>query len=168
MCSLRYICAWKVRAFKHCIGIIDGTLVGVSRPARCQSQLVMYNGHRRKHVLKFQGLTTADGIIVHIYGPIEGHRHYWTISMRINLEEELPEWLAVKDTKYWVHEDSGYAWRLFLETPFHRSHLDPVQLASTKASSSEKITVQWVVKENKLFFSAVECNRKLRLIQSPV
>lgn len=69
----------------------------------------MYNEHKFKHVLKFQALTTADGLIVNIYGSIGDRRHYWTIYTLNNLEEQIPGCLTVEDTKYWVYDDSGYA-----------------------------------------------------------
>ncbi|OWZ10500.1 hypothetical protein PHMEG_00016650 [Phytophthora megakarya] len=39
------------------------------------SQKSVYNGHKRKHALKYQTLTTPDGLIVHLYGPFSGRNH---------------------------------------------------------------------------------------------
>ncbi|ETV69898.1 hypothetical protein H257_14497 [Aphanomyces astaci] len=32
----------------------------------------IYSGHKRKHCLNFQGLTTPDGLCIHLFGPLEG------------------------------------------------------------------------------------------------
>ena len=43
-----------------------------NRPTR--HQRVMFNGHKRCHAFKFQGTVTPDGVIVSLYGPVEGSR----------------------------------------------------------------------------------------------
>jgi hypothetical protein len=54
-------------------GFIDGTVRPMCRPSKHQRKC--YNGHKRVHALKFQSVTTPDGLIVHLFGPIEGRRH---------------------------------------------------------------------------------------------
>ena len=41
-------------------------------------QRVAYNGHKRKHAMKFQGVTSPCGLALHLSGPLEGRRHEWT------------------------------------------------------------------------------------------
>lgn len=65
----------KGAAMENCIGFIDGTIVGVARPRGYMRQLVVYNGHKRKHALKYRAINTPDGMIVHAHGPVEGRRH---------------------------------------------------------------------------------------------
>ncbi|CAM9671795.1 unnamed protein product [Sphacelaria rigidula] len=45
---------------------IDGTGRAVSRPVR--GQRAVYNGHKKLHALKYQGLVTPDGIIADLWG----------------------------------------------------------------------------------------------------
>ena len=44
-----------------------------NRPAR--DQRAYYNGHKRKHAIKVQGVVTPDGIVVDLFGPELGARH---------------------------------------------------------------------------------------------
>ena len=44
-----------------------------NRPTR--DQRLYYNGHKRKHAIKFQGVVTPDGIVVDLFGPELGARH---------------------------------------------------------------------------------------------
>ncbi|KIJ22600.1 hypothetical protein M422DRAFT_196977, partial [Sphaerobolus stellatus SS14] len=37
-----------------------------------QHQQVVYNGHERAHCLKFQAIVIPNGMITHLYGPVEG------------------------------------------------------------------------------------------------
>ena len=52
---------------------VDGTVRGTTRPIR--NQRMIYNGHKRKHALKYQSLTTPNGMIANLFGPVEGKRH---------------------------------------------------------------------------------------------
>ena len=42
-------------------------------------QMIVYNGHKRQHALKYQSITTPNGMIANLYGPVEGKRHDATI-----------------------------------------------------------------------------------------
>ncbi|CAN0383785.1 unnamed protein product [Pylaiella littoralis] len=55
------------------LGFIDGTVRGIARPKR--DQRLFYNGHKRKHAMKFQGVITPDGLFVDLWGPVVGTRH---------------------------------------------------------------------------------------------
>lgn len=52
------------------IGFIDGTVRGICRPIKYQRSC--YNGHKRKHALKFQSVTLPNGLILQMFGPMEG------------------------------------------------------------------------------------------------
>ncbi|KAF0698103.1 hypothetical protein As57867_003465, partial [Aphanomyces stellatus] len=53
---------------KTCIGFIDGTVREICRPGK-KIQKAAYNGHKRKHAVKYQAVSMPDGLIVHLYGP---------------------------------------------------------------------------------------------------
>ena len=52
---------------------IDCTIRGICSPTWFQRQV--YNGHKKFHSLKFQALKLPNGLIGHLYGPIEGRRN---------------------------------------------------------------------------------------------
>jgi hypothetical protein len=49
-------------------GFIDSTLKKTCRPTFYQK--AAYSGHKGCHGIKFQNVTTPDGYIAHLYGPI--------------------------------------------------------------------------------------------------
>ncbi|KAI9103920.1 hypothetical protein DFS34DRAFT_569269, partial [Phlyctochytrium arcticum] len=49
------------------IGFIDSTVRANCRPSIHQRQV--YNGHKQFHALKYQSVSTPNGIIVHLSGP---------------------------------------------------------------------------------------------------
>ena len=87
--SERFINAWcqaisdAGAPLTTCFGFIDGTVIGVCRPG--QNQSLHYNGHKRKHALKFQGVLMPDGIIHDLSGPYMGINHDTTLLARFNL-----------------------------------------------------------------------------------
>jgi hypothetical protein len=44
----------KSNGLDNCVGFIDGTVLGIARPGDPDLQRVAYNGHKKKHALKFQ------------------------------------------------------------------------------------------------------------------
>ena len=85
----------KSRALSNCVGFIDGTVIGISRRKGSNRQRVMYNGHKRKHALKYLAVNTPDGLILHTCGRIEGRRHDWMLHVRSGLDEVLPNVLEI-------------------------------------------------------------------------
>ncbi|CAB1110273.1 unnamed protein product [Ectocarpus sp. CCAP 1310/34] len=56
---------------------------------------MFYNGHKRKHAMKFQGVITPDGLFVDLWGPVAGTRHDSFILAQSGLMEELSMLRAV-------------------------------------------------------------------------
>ena len=83
-----------------CFALIDATLHQICRPwdggrrrhtIRNQNniQQAAYSGHKRHHGLKFQSVIVPDGMIVEMFGPVEGRRHDTTVLKSSNLEQQL-------------------------------------------------------------------------------
>ena len=51
----------------NCFGFIVGTVQPMCRPTH--NQRLVYNGHKRCHALKYQGVMLANGIMGHLAGP---------------------------------------------------------------------------------------------------
>ena len=56
----------KGSALKDCWGFVDGTCHQTMRPQEHQD--LFYNGKDRVHSVKFQALTTPDGLMLHVFG----------------------------------------------------------------------------------------------------
>lgn len=44
----------KTKEHRNCVGCIDGTVTCIARPSGEMHQRVSYNGHKRKHSIKYQ------------------------------------------------------------------------------------------------------------------
>ena len=87
-------------AVTTCFGLIDATLHLISRPwaggkrrhglrNTNNLQRAVYSGHKRHHGLKFQSVVVPDGMIVEMFGPVEGRRHDVTVLKASKLEQKL-------------------------------------------------------------------------------
>jgi hypothetical protein len=54
-------------------GFIDCTIRCMCRPSQYQRQA--YSGHKKVHALKYQAVKLPNGLIGHLYGPVEGRRN---------------------------------------------------------------------------------------------
>lgn len=63
----------KWESLGECVGLIDGTFIGIYQPGNSEVKKAVHNGHK-KRALKFQKVTAPDGLILHLHaaGPIEG------------------------------------------------------------------------------------------------
>lgn len=153
----------KCEVLDHCIGFLDGTVIGIARPGSNIEQNAAYNGHKRKHALKFQTMTTPDGLILHAFGPLEGCRHDWALFVRSNIETQLENVCFVNGVQFYVHADSGYNRRTVIDVPFQGAHLTRAQKKANTATASVRVTVEWAYKEVKLYWTTVDFKRKLRV-----
>jgi DDE superfamily endonuclease len=99
---------------------------------------------------------------------MEGRRHDWTLFLQSGLDNQLAEKLCIGGTQYCLYGDSGYSQREYLEIPYQGSALSAHQRAFNKQMSAARITVEWIFKEIKAYWSCVDFKRKLSINQSPV
>lgn len=151
------------------IGFIDGTVLRVARPSGIHMmQLVGYNGHKRKHGIKFQIVSGPDGMVLNCYGPMEDHRHELILCSRSSMDEELEETLSIHGRQFCVFEDSGYNRRWFLDTTWKGASLTAGQKPLNKAMPSLRVKVEWIFNKEKQFFPMVDFKRKMKIEEAPV
>jgi hypothetical protein len=64
----------------------------MSRPGGDGSiQRSAYSGHKRFHCFSYQTVATPDGLIIHLYGPVEGRRHDLTLYRASGMDHLLEE-----------------------------------------------------------------------------
>lgn len=138
--------ATQVRSFcghPIVVGFIDGTVREICKPSVLQGPL--YNGKDRKHSLKYQAITTPDGIIRHLAGPYPGTRH----DQFMLHDSGVLDWLAAfpleheHKTRYCIYADAGYSTQPGILIPFHDPELNAIHAGYNAAMSSVRISVEW-------------------------
>lgn len=67
-----------------------------------------------------------------------------------------------------MYGDRGNSQRWYLEVPFQGTNHILAQKAFHKATSEVWITVEWIFKEIKMYFTTVDFKRKMKIMESPV
>jgi hypothetical protein len=97
----------KDAPLETCWGFIDGTMRRIARPIYGQESV--YNGWKRGHYLKYQAIVAPDGLIVHLYGPVEGRLHDSTIMVQSEILTMLEAHAYKPDgTPVQIYSDSAY------------------------------------------------------------
>ena len=144
-------------------GFIDGTVRGICRPKSYQQSV--FNGHKRIHALKFQSIVAPNGVIVDLFGPIEGRRHDAALLNESNLLERMDiETLH----NYAVYGDPAYPLRPNLIVPFRAGALTPEQLDFNGTMSRVRESVEWAFGNILRLFAFLDFKKNLKLYLQPV
>ena len=120
-------------------GFIDGTARPIARPRL--NQRLFYSGHKRFHCLKYHAVTTPDGMVVHLFGPVAGRHH----DLFVLRESGLQEAIAQDDrfAPYVLYGDPGYLSTNQISCPFKGSNIDAAQQEFNRLMSSARVSVEW-------------------------
>jgi len=92
-------------------GFIDGTMRAICRPDK--SQEIYYSGYKKCHAVKYQALSTPDGLIAHLAGPYTGRESDWTAYQSSGLVGKLRELQLVDypdpDKRFYIYGDPAYS-----------------------------------------------------------
>lgn len=159
----------RVSALQNCVGYLDCTKVKVSRPGGSNAnQRALYSGHKRTWCLKFQTVSTPDGLIFHLYGPEDGRRHDTTLYAKSNLDLLLQNGLSVGATQFCLYADQAYILRPWLQVGFHSIHSTGEQGEFNSCNNVGRTAVEWSYKDVRQAWTTVDFQRKMKVRESPV
>ncbi|ETV79636.1 hypothetical protein H257_06893 [Aphanomyces astaci] len=137
-----------LRGLRTCVAFIDGTKQYISRPsARAEGQehenlqRSVYNGHPRRHCLNWQGITVPDGIIISMYGPVEGRRHDSTMLSMSRILDRMKEDGVL--SRYCLYGYPAYGCHQCLSCPFPCAIPGSFEAIFNSSMSSVRETVEW-------------------------
>ena len=160
----------------------------IARPVR--NQKIIYSGHKRFHCLKFQvclnnvsvslyefqssvslslqSLTTPNGLIAHMYGPLVGRRHDAFMLSVSGLQSKLAKIQKQDGSPYVIYGDPAYGVSRTILAPFRGSRLTAQQEHFNKAMSRVRISVEWTFGKILSNFSYLEFKRNNKVLLQPV
>jgi hypothetical protein len=157
----------------NCFGFIDGTKQFISRPSPRQNaienenlQRSVYNGHPRRHCLNWQGITVPDGLIISMYGPVEGRRHDATMLSMSRILDILQNHPVFRH--YCMYGDPAYGCRDCICCPFPLAELDSFEAEFNSSMSSVRESVEWSFHLIKSQWAFVNWDRKMKVRNSPI
>lgn len=140
----------------------------MAKPKRSLNQLVVYNGHMKKHSLKHQAFITSIGLFQHVFGPNEGLCHDWTLYVKHELDDILRAIFEVDGVRHCIYGNLEYNGRWFLDVPVQRATLSPVEAANEITMSFVRISVEWLFEGIKMHFLSVDFEKKMKDFKSPI
>ena len=145
---------------QNCFAFVDGTVRPTCRP--CQMQRVVYNGHKRVHALKFQALTTPNGLVANLCGPVEGRRHDSGMLRDSGLYTQLQNHAQDQNGRdLCIYGDLAYPLRPQLQVTFRNAVLNQQQQPYNTAMSKVRIGVEWVFGDITNFFKFLDVKKNL-------
>lgn len=151
---------------------MDGKLHAIQRPGG-GLQRVCYDGHKRRHGLRFQLIVGPDGIQYHMCGPFEARRGDWWLYSQSGVDEQLVPALTVNGTQHIIYTDAGYYRRPGLCPP-HCSSAHPAESLcdiarmQDTAMATVRISAEWSFKEISQYFRILTSPTAMSIRKVPV
>ena len=109
------------------------------------AQRLLYNGHKRHHALKYQAVSTPNGLVANLYGPIEGKRHDCALLAMSGLLQALQQFSHGPNGELLcIYGDPAYPLRRHLLSPYAGANLNQQQKDFNKSMSTARVSVEWV------------------------
>lgn len=154
---------------ESCVGYIDCTKQKVSRPGgHNKNQRALYTGHKRTWCLKWQTVSTPDGLIIHLWGPDDGRRHDSTLYRKSGIDEILEFGLLINGVRYCIYGDAAYILRLWLQVAYPRIGATPLQQSYNTDCNAGRTSVEWSYKDARQSWTSIDFQRKMKVRESPV
>jgi hypothetical protein len=146
--------------------MIDGTLRKNARPVH--NQRVLFNGWKRIHCLKYHAILAPDGIVIHIYGPVEGRRHDETVFQQSGVTQILEKHFWTVDGRaLFIYGDPAYSVSAHVLAPYKGATVTAEQSAFNSAMSHCRETVEWAFREVVQQFPFLDFSRNQKFLLSP-
>lgn len=146
-----------------CWGFIDGTVRPTARPSHHQHEF--FNGHKWYHGFKFHIIATPDGLISHLFGPVEGRRH----DMLLVHESGLHGLLQSEGFRdYFIYGDPAYRGSPQILSPFRGAALTPAQRKFNASMSAVRVSVEWAFGLVVNQFQALQFKYNMKILLNPV
>ena len=147
-------------------GFIDGTLRKTCRPSHFQK--LLYSGHKRCHGIKFQSVTTPDGLIALLFGPVNGNRHDSFMLRDSRLLQMLRDLFPEGEKRYSLYGDPAYPQSELLFGGFRRPAAGSEEAIWNTQMSKVRETVEWLFKEIITKWSFLDFRASMKVFQFPV
>lgn len=119
--------------------------------------------------LWFQSVVSPNGMICHLFGPVEGRRHDAFMLAESGLLPKLERRLNKPNGEpYVIYGDPAYPVRRHILAPFRGARLTPDEERFNKDMSTVRISVEWGYGKIVRYFAFLDFNKNLKVLLQPV
>lgn len=153
----------------NCVGFMDCTKQKVARPGGHNSnQRALYTGHKRTWCLKWQSVSTPDGLIFHLWGPEDGRRHNSTLYNKSGIDSILEDGLLLSMIRYCIYADAAYVLRPWLQVAFARVGAAAEGQAYNTYMNAGRTSVEWSYEDTRQSWTSLDFHCKMKVREAPV
>ncbi|KXJ10650.1 hypothetical protein AC249_AIPGENE23915 [Exaiptasia diaphana] len=129
---------------------------------QCCSPSIKENNNMKSSV------TAPNGLIAHLFGPIEGKRHDAFMLGVSDLQQQLQRITKPNGDPYVVYGDPAYGISQNIISPYRGAHLTALQQQFNSEMSKARIIVEWVFGKIKQYFAYLDFKKNLKVLLQPV
>ena len=134
-----------------------------------KNQRVLYNGHKKIHAIKFQGVAAPNGLIANVFGPVEGKRHDSSMLRMSGLLNQLHQYSYKRNGDIlYIYGDPAYPLRPQLQGPFKAARLTLDQEAWKNSMSTVRVEEEWSFADVVNYFKFLDLKKNLKIGLSAV
>jgi len=125
----------------NCVGFVDGSNQRLSRPGRYQH--ILYNGHKRCHCVKWQGIMLPNGIMPMPFGPINGRNNDAFMLHESRLIPIMRRISRRLGQAYCLYGDPAYPLSRWMSAPFKHAVLNADEAHFNTQMRRTRIPNEW-------------------------
>eukprot|EP00644_Phytophthora_capsici_P002452 jgi/Phyca11/543127/estExt2_Genewise1Plus.C_PHYCAscaffold_110191 len=131
-------------------------------------QKVCFSGHKRRHCLNYQGVSTPDGLCISFYGPIEGRLHDSTMLRESMLLQYIAGSELLKNVGVMIYGDPAYGISEMLCSPFRSAYVSSAEKRFNVVMSKTRVSIEWLFGIVKTKWAFLDWNKKHKILLTPV
>ena len=109
-----------------------------------------------------------NGLIAHMYDPIEGRRHDAFLLSVSGLQSKLANITRLDGSPYVIYGDPAYGVTRSILAPFRGSRLTQQQESFNKSMSRVRVAVEWTFGKVVAIFSYLDFKRNNKVLLQPI
>ena len=113
-------------------------------------------------------MVTPNGLIAHLFGPIEGKRHDAFMLAESGLSPKIARFNQPNGQPYVIYGDPAYGITRNIIAPFRGAQLTPQQHDFNKSMSKVRVSVEWTFGKITQYFTYVDFKRNSKVLLQPV
>ena len=113
-------------------------------------------------------MVTPNGLIAHLFGPIEGKRHDAFMLAESGLAQKLTQYNQPNGQPYVIYGDPAYGISRNILSPFRGAQPTTEQQQFNKSMSQVRICVEWAFGKICQYFTYVDFKRNNKVLQQPI
>lgn len=113
-------------------------------------------------------MIAPNGIIAHLFGPIEGRRHDAFMLGESNLITLLERIVKPNGDPYVLYGDPAYGISKHIISPFRGAHLTEPEKIFNAQMSNVRVCVEWGFGKITQYFAYLDFKRNLKVLLQPI